>query len=97
MGKIKITKKMLKEQGSKVLATGETTDKILNFYGWGDPDKPLKFVVSKGFVSDWCVYLENMEIPQSFDQVLSVGNKLNPYTAKNLIDCSEEIWGRYRL
>ena len=97
MEKIEITKKMLEGIGSGLLATGQTTDEILNFYGWGDRVKTLKFVVCKGFIDDWCIYIEDMSTSQSYERVREVGNKLSPHTAKKLIKCSDEVLGRYRL
>lgn len=97
MNKIKITKEMLEGEGSRVLATGVTTDEEINVYGWGKRQDELKFVVSKGFIDDWCIYVESMEDFQSFEEVLSVGNKISPETAKKLIICDEGVLARYRL
>jgi len=94
---IKITKEMLKGQGSRLLATGLTTDKVINFYGWGNNNKQLKFVVKKGFINDWCIYVESMEEEQSYEQVKDVGNKILPQTAKLIVDCDDEVLKRYRL
>ena len=97
MAEIKLSKEMLQGEGSKVLFRGTTTDKILNFYGWGDSDKQLKFVVKKGYVDDWCVYVESMIDEQDYEAVESVGNKLSPETARLLVDCDDEVIGRYRI
>lgn len=93
---IQITKEMLQGEGSRTIGKGETTDKILNCYGWGDSQKKLKFVVAKGYIDDWCVYVEAMDREQTYMQVRELGNKLLPETAKKLIDCSDEVWARYR-
>lgn len=95
--KIKITKDMLKEKGSKLLATGLTTNNVIKHYSWGNDNKPLKFVVKKGFVDDWCIYVESMEETQNYDMVEKFGNKISPQTAKILVDCDEEVLKRYRL
>lgn len=93
----KLTKEMLQEQGSKILWTGITTDKIINYYGWGNPDKHLKIVLVKGFINDWCIYVESMEEDMTFQEVKEVGNKIcNPETIKLLVDCDEEVLARYR-
>lgn len=97
MEKIKITKDMIKGQGSKLLATGLTTDKQINFYGWGNNNKPLKFVVCKGFIDDWCIYVEKMDEYQSSEEIQKCGNKIHPRTAKLLVDCDDEVLKRYRL
>jgi len=97
MEKIKITMQMLEKEGRKILGAGKTTDKELGFYGWGDKEE-LKFVVSKGYINDWCVYVESMnEEQEDYDMVKKFGNKLHPETAKILIDCSAEVLERYRL
>jgi len=97
MGKIIITEKDLAEQGSRILARDLTTDGVLNYYGWGDSKKPLKFVVAKGFINDWCVYIEDMEAYQDYDKVASNGNKIsNIEIVKLLVDCSDEVLKRYR-
>ena len=88
---------MLKGEGSKVLFEGVTTDKVLNYYGWGDETRELKFVVCKGYIDDWCIYLEDMNKPQSFEEVRAVGNKLGYSSANELIKCDRHIWDRYRL
>ncbi len=97
MKTIKITKDMLKKQGSRLLATGLTTDKVINHYKWGNDNKPLKFVVKKGFIDDWCIYVESMEEYQSYEEIEKFGNKINPQTAKLLVDCDDEVLKRYRL
>lgn len=94
--KIKVTKQMLEEKGSRILAKGITTDNDIGYYGWGQHDKELKFVVAKGFIDDWCIYVESMDNTQSYEQVEMYGNKVTPSIAKELIDCNEVI-GRYRL
>ena len=95
--KIKITKEMLKGEGSKILGTEITTDEQINYYGWGNPQKPLKIVVVKGYIDDWCIYVESMEETQSYEQVRDYGNKIhNKETIKQLVDCDEEVIRRYR-
>ncbi len=93
---ITITNEMLQGTGSRIISQGETTDEFINCYGWGDRQKQLKFVVVKGHIDDWCVYVEAMERDQTIDQVRALGNKLIPETASKLIDCSNEVWARYR-
>lgn len=88
---------MLEEKGSRVLATGVTTDKIINVYGWGNENKLLKFVVAKGRGNDWCVYIEAMDRDQSLELIKKWGNKITPTTAKILVDCDNEVLGRYRI
>ena len=97
MNKLELTKELLEDEGSRILFCGITTDKILNFYGWGNQDKLLKFVVAKGFVDDWCIYIESMESYQDYRTVRRLGNKISPEKAKLLVECSEEIMGRYRV
>lgn len=97
MNKIKITKDMLEGFGSKILATGITTDKVLNYYNWGDENKPLKFVVCKGDINDWCIYIECMDRDMSYSEVKDEGDKIHDIDRiKFLIDCSDEVLERYR-
>lgn len=97
MEKLKLTKDMLFGEGSKLLLTGLTTDEQINFYGWGNKNKPLKFVVCKGYIDDWCVYVESMEQEQSYEVVRSIGNKLPIKIVKMLVDANDEIFKRYRI
>lgn len=97
MVKIKITKEMLKKEGSRILGTEITTDEQINFYGWGDNKKPLKIIIVKGYISDWAIYVESMEEDQTYDQVKKFGNKIHSKeTIKQLVECDEEILKRYR-
>ena len=97
MEKFKLTTKMIEGERSKILFKGETTDKEINFYGWGQRDKPLKFVVAKGYIDDWCIYVESMDQDMpSFEYVKDHGNKVIPAIAFKLIDC-REVMDRYRL
>jgi len=97
MSKIKITKDMLKGEGSKILGTEITTDEIINFYGWGNPKKPLKIIVVKGYIDDWTIYVENMEKIQSYDEIRDYGNKIiDENRIKLLVDCDSEVLARYR-
>lgn len=97
MTEIKITKEMLKEQGRKTLGIGITKDKLINFYGWGNPEKPLKIIAIKGFINDWALYVESMEETQSYEQVKNVGNKIHSREViKLLVDCDDEVLERYR-
>lgn len=96
MEKIEITSKNLEGCGTRLILSGETTDKEINFYGWGDKNKKLKFVIVKGFIDDWCVYIEDMNTEQSYEQVQDYGHKLGKHTAKILVDCSDEVLARYR-
>lgn len=94
---MEIIKEVLEVRGSKVLGNGITTDKEINYYGWGNLDKPLKFIVAKGFIDDWCIYVEAMDKDMSFKEVENVGNKIhNREIIKKLVDCSEEVLKRYR-
>ncbi len=95
--KMEITNEMLKGEGSKVLVSGTITDEEINYYGWGDIKKPLKFVAVKGFIDDWCIYIESMNEYQSYDEVRDVGNKISKDSAKILVDCNGEVLNRYRL
>lgn len=98
MCKIDIGIDMLNGEGEKILGKGRVTDKKINVYGWGNPDKELKFVVCKGYASDWCVYIEPMDKDLYFEGVQMYGTKL---TCKEkimmLVDCSEEVFDRYRF
>lgn len=93
---MEITEKHLKGEGKRILAVGLTTDEEINFYGWGDSKKLLKFVVCKGYINDWTVYLESMNENMTYDEVRKYGNKVSPQIASKLIDCSEVI-KKYRL
>jgi len=95
--KFKLIKEMLKENGNRILFEGNTTDKEINFYGWGDENKSLKFILCKGFIDDWCIYLETMDRHMTFEEVKSWGNKISPEKALILIDCNSEVLERYRL
>ncbi len=87
---------MLKEKGSKVLGTEITTDEQINYYGWGNPKKPLKIIVVKGFIDDWALYVEAMDEEMSYERVRDFGNKIcSKETIKKLIDC-DEVLDRYR-
>lgn len=97
MERLQVTKAMLQSKGSKTLLCGITTDKEINFYGWGDKNKLLKFVVCKGRIDDWCVYVESMEQEQSYEGVKCLGNKLPIRIVKLLVDCTKEIMDRYRI
>ena len=66
---MKLTEEMLEEKGSRILDTSITTDDIINFYGWGDNEKPLKLILSKGFINDWCIYVESMDREQTYEEV----------------------------
>ena len=95
--KIKITEEMLEEKGVRTLARGETTDKQINYYGWGNPQKPLKIIVVKGYINDWVLYVEEMDKDMNYEEVRAYGNKLsNREKIKLLVDCSEEVLARYR-
>ena len=95
--KIKITKEMLKEEGSRILGMGETTDEMINYYGWGNPKKPLKIIVVKGYINDWALYVEAMDRDMTYEEVRDYGNKLfNREKIKLLVDCDEEVLMRYR-
>ena len=96
MEKLELTKDMLNGEGSRTLFCGMTTDKILNVYGWGDENKLLKFVVCKGFVDDWCVYLESMETEQTHAEVKILGNKISPTKAELLVACDYTTMESYR-
>lgn len=94
---IKITKEMLEGKGSKILGTEITTDEQINYYGWGNPKKPLKVIAVKGQINDWAIYVESMEKTQSYEQVKDWGNKIhNKETIKLLVDCDKEVLERYR-
>ena len=96
--KISVTKAMLKEQGKRILGKGITTNGIIGLYGWGDPKKRLRFVVAKGEIDDWAIYVEDMDNQQGYEEVLSMGNKLFGEKAiKELVKCSPEVMERYRL
>ena len=98
MEEVKITKAMLMEKGSKVLGCGTTTDEKINYYGWGDKFKSLKFVVCKGYIDDWCIYLESMDAEMTLDQIKNIGNKIhNKETIKYLTNCSDDLLKRYRF
>lgn len=95
--KIKITKEMLKEEGSRILGTEITTDEQINYYGWGNPKKPLKIIVMKGYIDDWAIYVESMEEEMTYEQVKDYGNKIGcKEKIKLLIDCDDEVLDRYR-
>lgn len=96
MDKIILEMNMLEDDGPKLLFAGLTTDKIIGFYGWGDSEKLLNFVVCKGEIDDWCVYVEGMDREMDHDQVTKFGNKLSLETAKKLVECNDEVLGRYR-
>ena len=95
--KLVLTNNMLQGVGSKPLFKGTTTDKQINYYGWGDSDKRLKFVVCKGYINDWALYIQNMSMDQSYLDVERIGNKLSKDQVKLLVDCSDEVMERYRL
>ena len=95
--KIKITKKMLEGEGSKILGTGLTTDEQINYYDWGNPQKQLKVVAVKGYINDWAIYIESMEEEQSYERVRDYGNKIHDReTIKLLVDCDEDVLARFR-
>ena len=95
--KIKVTEEMLKELGSRILGMGEITDEQINYYGWGDPQKPLKIIVVKGYIDDWALYVEAMDRDMTYEEVRDYGNKLfNREKIKLLVDCDEEVLARYR-
>lgn len=97
MAKIKITKEMLEEKGSKILGTEITTDEQINLYGWGNPKKPLKIIVVKGYINDWAIYVESIDKDMNYDEVKNEGNKIYSKEAiKLLIDCDDEVLKRYR-
>ncbi len=96
--KIKITKEMLKEQGKKVLGTTRTTDEQINFYGWGNTQKPLKIVAVKGYIDDWAIYVESMDRNMTYDGVRYYGNKIHSKeTIKLLVNCDKKILSKYRF
>lgn len=95
--KIKIKMEDLKETGKRVLGKGKITDDELKFYRWGNKSKVLKFVVVKGYIADWCIYVESMTDEMSFDDVKDWGNKIhNEEKIKMLVDCDKEVFERYR-
>ena len=95
--KIKITKDMLEGEGVKILGTELTTDEQINFYGWGNPKKPLKIIAVKGYVDDWVLYVEAMERDMTYEEVKDWGNKIhNREKIKLLVDCDDEVLRRYR-
>jgi hypothetical protein len=95
--KIKITEEMLEEKGVRTLARGETTDEQINYYGWGNLQKPLKIVVVKGYINDWALYVEAMDKDMTYEEVRDYGNKLsNREKIKLLVDCDDKVLGRYR-
>lgn len=88
---------MLKESGSKILGTSVITDEILNYYGWGDSKKELKLVAVKGYIDDWSLYVEAMDKDMDINEVRSYGNKINcRERIKFIVDCDDEVLGRYR-
>lgn len=94
---IKINKKMLNGNGKRMLGVGITTDEQVNYYGWGNPKKPLKIVVMKGYIDDWAIYLESMKQDMTYDQVRDYGNKITCLKkVKLLVDCDKEVLERYR-
>ena len=94
--KMKITKEMLQGTGHRILGDGVITDSKLNFYGWGNPDKELKFVIVKGYIDDWAVYLESMDRDMTLEEVKEIGNKVPSSKIKLLVDCNDEVLSRYR-
>ena len=95
--KVEITEEMLKERGSRELGRGVVTDKEICFYGWGDKDRELKFVVMKGEINDWALYVETMDGLQTWESVKRLGNKLWKDSVRQLVECSDVVLGRYRL
>ncbi len=88
---------MLKGQGRKILGTGETTDKIIKYYGWGNSKRLLKVIAVKGYINDWVIYIELMEKSQTYREVKNYGNKIyDRKMVKQLVDCDEEVLERYR-
>ncbi len=97
MNKIKITKEMLKGNGSKVLGQSITTDEQINYYGWGDSKKSLKIIAMKGFIGDWAIYVEAMDKDMDYETVKDYGNKIhNREAIKLLVDCDDDVLERYR-
>ena len=95
---IEITEQMLEGEGSKLLAQGITTDSEINYYSWGDKNKKLIFVVVKGYIDDWAIYLQHMEENVAdVTRIITLGNKLHSIEAiKKLVKCSPEVLARYR-
>lgn len=94
--KMKITKEMLEGKGKKILGTELTTDEQINIYGWGNPKKPLKIIAMKGFIDDWCVYIENMDNNMTYEEVKKNGNKIYSEKVKLLVECDDYVLSRYR-
>ncbi len=88
---------MLKKNGRRILGTCITTDKEINFYGWGNPLKPLKIVAMKGFINDWCIYIESMEEEMDYEAVEKMGEKIHDRESiKLLVECYDDVLSRYR-
>ena len=94
----------LKEYIKKVLKETPDSSIVVNFdigvdadMTINDKNKLLKFVVCKGFVDDWCVYLESMETEQTHAEVKILGNKISPTKAELLVACDYKTMERYRI
>ncbi len=97
MAKIKITKEMLEGEGGKILGTEITTDEQINYYGWGNPKKPLKIIAVKGYINDWTLYIGSMDREMGYGEVKDYGNKIiGREIIKLLVDCDDYVLSRYR-
>ncbi len=53
----------------------------------------MKFVVAKGYIDDWCIYVESMDQDMSYEQVKSFGNKIHGvHIIELLVDCDDEVF-----
>jgi len=95
--KFKLKKEMLLGEGERVLFMGTALDtpEELHIARTG---KTLKFVVQKGYIDDFAIYVENPynEYYSSFEQVLSNGDKLPRYQVRDIIDVDDETLKKYR-
>jgi len=95
MNKPKLTIKILENASPRsTIFEGTTTDDEdgLNMTGSG---RPLRWVLSRGMIADWCVYCHwtymNSQLVHDYgDKVYEREN------VENIVDFDDEVWKKYR-
>ena len=93
--KDKLTMEMLNDMQQGEIFRGEIEDSPDGFYINGT-EKTLKWVAMRGYVNDWCIYVEDCYRNMDWDEIKTNGNKIFRTTAEAVIDADNEVWSRYR-
>jgi len=92
---MELTKEMIKNADPRsIIFRGETTNdgNGLNMTGTGEP---LRFVVYRGGIPDWCVYTQKAF--QGWGFIRDCGDKVHTREyIENIVEFNDEVWKMYR-